>query len=102
MKRWQVDSGNCAYTVKQSDGFQGNRVYMSMYTFTQITVNEVTAPLDSRLLSSQHVDRDQRKAAVMLLGSYQPSEETSTGHLSLAKGNITLHPTLHILRKCYT
>ena len=37
-----------------------------------------------------------------LQGSYQPSRETSTGHLSLATGNITLHPTLHIMSKCCT
>ena len=53
-------------------------------------------PQDGRLLSSQHVDRDQRKAAVALHGSYQPSQETSMGRLSLAKGNISLHPMLRV------
>ena len=35
-----------------------------------------------------------------LQGSYQALQETSTGRLSLAIGNITLHPTLHIMSKC--
>jgi len=35
-----------------------------------------------------------------LQGIYQPSRETSTGCLSLATGNITLRPTLHIMSKC--
>jgi len=40
------------------------------------------------------------KPLLLLQGSYQPSQETSTGHLSLAVGNITLHPTLRIMSKC--
>ena len=50
-------------------------------------------PLDGRLSSSQRIDRD----LLPLQGSYQPSQETSRGHLSLATVNIMLHPTIHIM-----
>ena len=82
-----------------------------------------TLPVDGRLLFFQRADCDQTpspasrlqtvvcrplsvytvikgKPLSPLQGSYQPSRETSTGRLSLATGNITLRPTLHIMSKC--